>query len=146
MIAQIYNLYLKYKPIILYFFFGVATTLVNIVCYYVLFQLLHVGNFVSTISAWFISVLFAFYTNKRYVFESDASDLKCRIKEMLSFFVCRLATGIMDTVIMISAVDIMNWNGLLWKIISNVLVIVINYVASKYLIFRKNRKNHSMTG
>ena len=82
-------------------------------------------------------MLFAFFTNRRFVFESRETTAAGRWREFVSFFGCRVATGVLDVVIMAVAVDLMGWNGLVWKLISNVLVIVLNYVASKWLIFRK---------
>lgn len=137
---EIKALYAKYKSIILYLFFGGCTTLINIVFYYVLYNLLSLENVPSTIIAWFVSVLFAFVTNRRYVFEQDDNTASRRLRDFCSFVGCRLATGIMDVGIMYFAVDRMHWNSLLWKIISNILVIIINYIASKYLIFTPSEK------
>ena len=129
------NLFNKYKTLILYLFFGGCTTLINIICYFVTYEVLLISNFLSTVIAWLASVLFAFITNKQYVFESKCTNAKEKWRELFSFFSCRFITGILDIVIMIIAVDIMEWNSMLWKIISNIIVIVINYVASKYLVF-----------
>ncbi|MCD8332152.1 MAG: GtrA family protein [Oscillospiraceae bacterium] len=127
----------QYRDVLLYLFFGAATTAVNMVCYFLLYQLCSMGNVPSTIFAWAISVLFAFVTNRRYVFHSAASGLKAIGRELLSFFGFRLATGALDVVIMYLAVDCMEWNSLLWKLLSNAIVIVLNYGASKLIIFKK---------
>lgn len=111
--------------------------MVNIVCYYALYQQMYISNFVSTVTAWGISVWFAYVTNRRFVFESKTKALKGLVYELFTFFGCRLATGIMDTAIMVLTVDYMHWNSLLWKVISNVLVVIINYIAGRFLIFRK---------
>ena len=129
------ELYDKYKSIILYLFFGGCTTVINIASYFVVCEILLINNFSSTVIAWFVSVLFAFFTNKKYVFESNCKDLKEKCKELFSFFACRFMTGILDVIIMVIAVDYMQWNNMLWKIISNIIVIIINYIASKYFIF-----------
>lgn len=134
----LFKLYNKYRSAILYLFFGGCTTLVNIICYYVLYQHMNVSNLLSTVTAWLVSVLFAYATNRTLVFESKASGVKALAYEIAAFFGCRLATGIMDTVIMVFAVDCMHWNSLLWKIISNVLVVIVNYIASKWFIFKSN--------
>lgn len=78
---------------------------------------------VSTVIAWLLAVLFAFITNKLWVFDSRSFDKKVLTKEILAFFACRLATGILDVVIMYLAVDVMNSNGTVCKTISNMLVI-----------------------
>lgn len=133
------ELYTKYKSIILYLFFGGCTTLINIICYYVLYNLLSVANVPSTILAWAVSVVFAFVTNRRYVFEQNDNTFRRRLRDFFSFVSCRVATGVLDVIIMYLAVDRMHWNSLLWKIVSNIIVIILNYVASKYLVFTKKK-------
>ena len=134
---KIKELFLKYKEVVLYLIFGGLTTLVNIVVYY-LCEKIGFSTAVSTVTAWVLSVIFAFITNKILVFESKSNSLKNILKESIKFFVCRLATGVLDLGIMIIFVDFLKFNGLMIKILSNVLVIVLNYVFSKLLIFRKN--------
>ena len=122
---------------VLYLFFGVCTTAVNTVCYWVFHDLLTQSNMASTILAWLTAVIFAFMTNKIFVFESKRTRAGEQIREVLSFFGCRLLTGILDVAIMVAAVDILQWNSLLWKLISNIIVTVINYITSKFLIFKR---------
>ena len=128
----------KYKNVFYYVFFGVCTTIVNVVTYYCCFNIATMTNVTATVIAWILAVLFAYITNKLWVFESRSFNKDVLIKEIPAFFGCRLATGVLDVVIMYVAVDIVNSNGTVWKIISNVLVIIINYVASKLVIFKKN--------
>lgn len=127
---------LKHKAILLYLFFGVCTTIINMVCYYALYQYCHVSNIASTVIAWVAAVMFAFVTNKYFVFNSHRQKLSARLYELASFFGCRIMTGFLDIAIMVIAVDLLQWNSLLWKLISNILVTVINYIASKFLIFK----------
>ncbi len=127
----------RYRGIILYAIFGLLTTVVNVGVYYLCFSVIALSNVLSTLLAWFISVLFAFVTNKIWVFESRSFEAVVLLREALSFFSCRLLTGALDLVIMYVAVDVMGWNEMLWKLISNVIVIVSNYCASRILIFRK---------
>lgn len=135
--GKIKTLLKKYKSLISYAFFGVCTTAVNVVTYYVCFNIAGLSNILSTIIAWILAVLFAYITNKLWVFDSKSFDKNVLIKEIPAFFGCRLATGVLDVVIMFLAVDIAQSNGTVWKIISNILVIVINYIASKLIIFKK---------
>ncbi|MGN0357923.1 MAG: GtrA family protein [Blautia sp.] len=127
----------KNKQLLLYLFFGICTTAINTICYWLLYDALTLSNIVSTILAWLAAVVFAFVTNKVFVFESKRTNTTDRINEVISFFGCRLLTGILDAAIMAFAVDMLQWNGLLWKLISNIIVTIINYIASKFLIFRK---------
>ena len=127
----------KYKDVILYLIFGVLTTIVNIVVYWLMAHPFDFGVMPSTITAWIVSVLFAYITNRTWVFQSSAKDVEEIVKEIISFVGCRLATGVLDWVCMFVFVDILHINDLLIKCGANVLVIVLNYVASKLLIFRR---------
>lgn len=134
------NLLLKYKSVILYAFFGVLTTVVNIATYYVSAHLIHLDTLVSTCIAWVAGVLFAYVTNRKYVFESNKIGFGAVLIEVFSFFSCRLATGAVDVAIMYIFVDVLHFNDMFIKIFSNVVVIVLNYIASKLIIFRKEGK------
>lgn len=125
----------QYWEIISYLFFGVCTTLVNIAAYFVCSEL-GCSTSASTIIAWVLSVLFAYLTNRYFVFEDRAQSPAGILRELISFFSCRLATGVLDLAIMVVFVDFLGINGMVIKIISNIIVIVLNYVASKLLIFR----------
>lgn len=137
---RVRELYGRYRLIIRYLFFGVCTTAVNTVCYGLLYEGLGIGNVASTAAAWLTAVVFAFVTNRRFVFESARQGRRERLMEFASFFGCRLMTGVLDVAIMVAAVDVMGWNSLLWKLISNVIVTVLNYVASKWFIFQSPRQ------
>lgn len=128
---------LKYRSILAYLFFGVCTTLINIVVYYLCAYPGDMSTAFSTIIAWLSAVAFAFVTNKAWVFDSKSWEKSILIKEIISFLLCRVATGGMDLVIMMVCVDFLHWNDMVMKIISNVLVIVCNYIASKLVIFKK---------
>ena len=131
----------KNKQLLLYLFFGICTTAINTICYWLLYDVLPFGNLLSTILAWLAAVIIAFITNKLFVFESKRTSTQECINEVVSFFGCRLLTGILDVVIMAVAVDLLKWSGLLWKLISNIVVTIINYFASKRIIFRDTRNN-----
>lgn len=137
MINLILRLIKKYQSFIAYAVFGVLTTIVNIVTYSVCYNSIGISNTLSNVFAWILSVAFAYVTNKRWVFDSKSWAWKVLRREVPAFFSCRLATGIMDIVIMYIFVDIMGWHAMLMKIVSNVLVIILNYVFSKLIIFKK---------
>lgn len=98
------------------------------------------SNLSSTAAAWFFAVIFAFITNKIWVFGSKSFESNVFIHELITFFTCRILTGLLDMLIMYIAVDVMAWNELLWKVFSNVLVIILNFVASKLVIFKGGNK------
>ena len=132
------KIYTQNKELVWYLFFGVCTTAIYTIMYWLLYDLLSLNNIISTVLAWLAAVIFAFTTNKVFVFKSKCTNTQERINEVASFFGCRLLTGILDVVIMAFAVDMLQWDGLLWKLISNIIVTIINYIASKFWIFKKS--------
>ncbi len=128
--------YHKYKEGLLYLFFGGCTTLVNILAF-ALFRLIHIGTYISNGLAWVLAVLFAFVTNKIFVFESKGKSKKETFKEGVSFFGFRVLSLVIDMGIMYLLIDILSWNELLSKVISNIVVIILNYIFSKVFIFKK---------
>ena len=132
--------YNKYREVLLYLFFGGCTTLINIVAFWLL-RLLKISTYVSNGIAWFLSVLFAFFTNKLFVFESKGKTFKESLNECFSFFGFRIVSLLFDMGIMYLLIDVLSTNELFAKIVSNVFVIIINYVFSKLIIFRKKGEN-----
>lgn len=128
------NIIQKNKEIIMYLVFGVLTTVVNIVVYYIFSNLLHMNYLFSNAMAWFLSVLFAYVTNRKYVFDSKNNQI---IKEAISFFGSRLATGIMDMVLMWFLVNFNIVNDVVAKVVVNVIVVILNYILSKLVVFKK---------
>ena len=128
----------KYKDILAYGFFGVCTTLVNTLVYWVCAHPLSMAVLPSAVAAWFLAVLFAYVTNRKWVFHSEALTPGEIRAELVRFYSCRIATGVVDWLCMFVFVDLLHWNDLVIKLSANVLVIVLNYIASKLLIFRKH--------
>lgn len=132
--------YNKIKEILWYGFFGVLTTLVNIISFYLLDKTgmnVYLNNFI----AWFLSVLFAFVTNKLFVFNSKSLDKKVIIKEVVSFFFFRILSLGIDMAGMYICISMMNMNRMISKVLMNVIVIVANYIFSKIFIFKKKETN-----
>lgn len=135
---NIKKIIIQNKSIISYLFFGACTTVINWLSYYLCYTILNVSNIVSTIIAWLFAVAFAFVTNKIWVFNSKSCDFKTLISEALTFLLARLATGVLDIAIMWVVVDLRNWNPDIWKLLSNILVIITNYILSKLIVFRND--------
>ena len=133
MLREIYE---KYKSYILYVVFGAGTTLVNFASYYLFYNVLGLPNVPSVVISQLLAISFAFITNKIWVFESKSFDGKTLAHEIPTFFGARLATLLLDVLIMYLAVDVFHFNSTLWKLISNVIIIILNYIASKLFIFR----------
>ena len=137
MLQKIRALVEKYWDIVTYLIFGVLTTVVNYLVYLPIYNLLGASAAVSNAIAWVAAVAFAFLTNKPFVFKSHDWSAKTVLPELSKFVGCRVASGVLETLILLLTVDILGWNGNIWKIITSVLVVILNYVASKLLVFRK---------
>ena len=129
----------KYKEIILYLVVGGLTTLINVAAYWIFAHPVSLNTVISTVLAWFVSVLFAFFANKIIVFESKSYEKKLFIKEIILFFISRALTGALDVAIMYITVDLLRFNDLVMKIVSNVIRVILNYVISKFLVFGKKK-------
>lgn len=137
MFSSIRELIKKHWDIVTYLFFGVLTTAVNYIVYLPLYNLLHFSATLSNCIAWVAAVAFAFLTNKPFVFKSHDWSAGTVLPELTKFVGCRLGSGIAETLIIFLTVDILAWNGNLMKLFTSVLVVILNYVASKLLVFRK---------
>ena len=127
----------KYRGLILYGVFGALATAINIAVYALCYRVLRLPNVPSNVLAWALAVLFAFVTNKLYVFESKSLERGTVLRELLSFVGARLATGLLDLAVMFVGVDLLHGPDLVFKGASNIVVIILNYVFSKLIVFRK---------
>ena len=127
----------KYWDILSYLFFGVLTTLVNYAVYLPLYNFCHFSATLSNAVAWVVAVAFAFLTNKPLVFGSHDWSAKVVLPELAKFVGCRIGSGLAETAIIFIAVDLLRWDGNLWKIFTSVLVVILNYIGSKLLVFKK---------
>ena len=131
----------KHRSVIIYIAFGALTTLVNYLVYYPLYILAEFSAAVSNGISWLAAVIFAFFTNKLFVFGNKSWSPNIIVPEIVKFVGFRLLSGLMETAILYVAVDLFASNGNVWKVITSLFVIVINYIASKVFVF-KNRKSH----
>ncbi len=127
----------KYWDILMYLVFGVLTTIVNYVVYLPVYNVVGLSAAVSNAIAWVVAVAFAYLTNKPFVFKSLDWSWKTVGPELTKFVSCRVASGVMETVILLITVDMLGWNGNIWKLVTNVLVVIVNYFGSKLLVFKK---------
>ena len=140
---MIKELYFKYKEIINYLIFGFLTTIVSVITYVLFANLLFTEKTditvqISNVLSWIIAVLFAFITNKLFVFESKSKDKKLVSKEITNFFFFRIVSLGIEMVIMYVFVDLLSINDLITKVIAQVIVILSNYIFSKVFVFKKN--------
>lgn len=135
---KIKELYIKYKEIINYLIFGVLTTVVSLAVYYIsVFTFLNPENAlqlqIANIISWVAGVAFAYVTNRKYVFDSNE---KNKLKEVAKFVLARAITLIIDMIIMWLGVTILCFNDKVIKLISQVVIIISNYIFSKVFVFK----------
>ena len=131
---------LQKKEILIYIIFGVLTTVVNWSVFLPLHYKLGLSAAISNDIAWLLSVLFAYLTNKTFVFQDRNWEIKAVGIEVLKFFGGRFLTGRLETGILYLTVDYLGFNVLLWKILTAIFVIVLNYVFSKIWVFKKKTR------
>ncbi len=136
MIQKIRDLVIKYWDIVSYLFFGVCTTIVNYLVYIPCYNMMGLSASVSNMIAWVVAVAFAYLTNKPFVFKSNDWSMKTVAPELAKFVTCRIGSGAAETLILLVAVDMLGWNGNVWKLVTQVMVVILNYVASKLVVFR----------
>ena len=127
----------------MYLIFGVLTTIVNFVVYFGLTFLVGTSDgwigFTFNVVANIIAILFAYVTNRKFVFKSKATTRKEIIKEIASFFSCRIASMIIDSLIYYIGCTLMKIPDFIIKPIAQVVVIVLNYIFSKLIVFKGNK-------
>ena len=132
------KLILKYWDILSYLFFGGLTTLVNFLVYFPCYNYLGLSATASNVIAWAVAVAFAYLTNKPFVFKSHDWSAKTVMPELAKFVGCRVGSGLLETFIIFITVDLLAWNGNWMKLITSILVVILNYFGSKLLVFRKD--------
>lgn len=147
---KIMKLLKRYREVIMYLIFGVATTLVNWITTYLLQRVCGLSGegwqfTLTNAVAWVVAVLFAFFTNKKFVFESKTVGAKAYFTEMGKFFGARVATGVIEIVLPTALVkmgltqSLFDFKSFWAKAVTSVIVIILNYVFSKLFVFRKKK-------
>ena len=131
----------NFRQLLLYGICGVLSTLIDIFTYWAVTRLFGIAVVPATITAWFVSVLFSYWSNRKYVFESKTSSIFGIFFEAVYFFACRTATGLLDVAIMYIFADLLGLNDVIVKTVSNIIVILLNYIASKLFIFKEEKKS-----
>lgn len=134
--------YLKrHWDIVLYILFGVVTTVVNYAVYFPLLNFYNLSGALSNGISWFFAVLAAFLTNKPFVFHSNDWSVQTVVPEALRFYGCRLLSGAGETLAILVTVDMLHWNGNIMKAVTSIFVIIVNYIASKWLVFKDGNES-----
>ena len=138
-LKKIADLYRKHREAMRYLVFGALTTVINIVVFAICSKIVNLSTTTSNVIAWIIAVLFAYVTNKLWVFNSKNNGNKELLREIISFYGARVITLVLETTFLWIVIDKMGFNEILTKIISNIIVIILNYIFSKVFIFKKNK-------
>lgn len=125
-----------HRELILYILFGLLTTMINVTSYTV-FLTWHINIQVAVVLSWFLAVLAAYITNKIWVFTTTTSSFHDVFRELILFFSARMMTLFVEMVIIWFGVTLLQQDPLLWKIIDNIVVVLVNYYFSKLVIFKK---------
>lgn len=141
-VIRIFNpIYTRYKEMLLYLFFGGLSFLVSIGTYALFNVNFGINELVANIFSWLITVMFAFLTNRVWVFNSPTKGKIGFIKQMLAFYGGRVVTLVVEEAILFVFITLMNFPSMIIKIIAQIIVIVLNYVISKLVVFNKERNN-----
>ncbi len=134
---KLLHLFYKYKEVLLYLFFGVLTTIVSFVSFYISSEIFKIHYLISNVISWIFAVGFAYVTNRIWVFESETKGIKSILKEILTFVNCRLLSGAIEMITLFILVDIFIIGSMYAKIFTQVIVVILNYVFSKLIIFKE---------
>ena len=137
MLTKLKTMITAHYDLVIYLVFGALTTAVNYMVYLPCYTLLNFSATVSNVIAWVAAVAFAYLTNKPFVFKSHDWSAKTVFPELARFLGCRIGSGAAETWILFLTVDILGWNGNLWKLATSFLVVLLNYVGSKLFVFKK---------
>ena len=137
MIEKIKALCVKYKEVLLYLIFGGLTTMVSMLSFWLANTPLGIHELLANIISWICAVTFAYFTNAKWVFEAKPESGKERLRQAVSFYAGRLATLGVEEAIMAIFATWLGFNSLLVKLVAQVVVVILNYVISKLLVFRK---------
>ena len=138
---MIKKIYQKYHEIINYLIFGVLTTIVSLGSYYLLTSFIFNPNDaielqITNILSWIFAVTFAYFTNRKYVFNSNDKNI---LGEMVKFYLARLTSLLIDMLLMYIFVSYLKYNDKIIKVIVQIIVVTMNYIFSKILIFKNQR-------
>lgn len=140
-LAKLADWYEEHVEGMRYLIFGALSTVVNVVVFVILNSKLKLSIEVSNTIAWIISVIFAYVTNKLYVFKAQNDSRKDFFREIISFFGSRVFTLVVETILLKIFIEKLGFNSTIMKILTNVIVIILNYVLSKIVIFKKSEEN-----
>lgn len=133
--------YKKRKDIVLYIFFGALTTLVSLASFGICYYTFHINEFASNTISWILAVAFAFFTNRIWVFNAKTDNTKQFLYQLISFYAGRLFSFGVEMLMIYIFITRLAFNAMLIKILANVIILILNYIISKLIVFRKKGDN-----
>lgn len=131
------TLYYKYKMVLMYLFFGGLSFFLNLGLFALLDGVCHIHELIANVICWIACVLFQFVTNRLWVFDGRTESTGALVKQMTSFFGGRVFTLLVEEAIIFVFITWLGFNDMIVKLIAQIVVIVLNYVISKWFVFRK---------
>lgn len=136
------KLYYKYKEVILYIFFGGLTFVFGLVTYFLFERLVGLNELIANILSWIVTVLFAFITNQKWVFGAKTSCAREYFEQMIRFYSGRFATLIIEEIILYVFITWQGFDSMYVKVVAQIIVIILNYIISKKIIFNTESSKH----
>ena len=131
------GMYRKYQEAIDYLFWGGVAFVLSMVLFYIFANMMMIEEQIANVITWIICVIFTYLTNRTFVFKSNTKGMKAITKEFTEFTSARLATLILENIVLLICIDLLTWHNMIAKLIGQFLVIVSNYILSKLWIFKK---------
>lgn len=135
----IIKIYKKYKEAIDYLFWGGVAFVLSMVLFYLFANVMEIYEQIANILSWVICVIFTYFTNRTFVFQSKVKGIKNIFKEFKDFVAARLLTLVMENAILFVMIDLLTINNMISKLVGQFVVIVSNYFLSKLWIFKKKK-------
>lgn len=135
MLSKIKKFIHKQWDIIVYLLFGIITTVANYAVFFLLHDWAGWSATLSNVIAWAAAVAVAYVTHKPFVFHSHDWSMKTVLKELEKFVAVRFGSGLLETVLLLLTVDILHWSSVVMKLLIGILVVILNYFGSKWLVF-----------
>ena len=133
-------MYRKYQEAIDYLFWGGVAFVLSMVLFYIFANIMMIEEQIANVITWIICVIFTYFTNRTFVFKSKTKGAKAITKEFTEFTSARLATLVLENIVLLICIDLLLWHNMIAKLIGQFLVIVSNYILSKLWIFKKKEK------
>jgi putative flippase GtrA len=132
------DFYEKHESALLYLFYGFLTTVVSFAVQYAA-DLIGANTQIATAASWICAVTFAFFVNKFFVFGSERKDGKTLFREVWQFYAARIVSGVFEVLFLTLTVDVLGLNVYIFKLIAQVIIVISNYVFSKFVVFKKEK-------